>query len=134
MAALSTQFAWKDSATMREFLKSLLPPWNLARIFAYTRTCEERIDRLETEIAELKTERAALNDYILMLRQSPPLSAVRPQQQSGEMKPLPARKSLRGLRNQYTGKAVMQMAREGKIAVDEEMKNRADEFAARNGH
>lgn len=119
---------------MRDFLKSLLPPWNIARAFAYTRSCEDRIKQVEGELAELKTERASLNDYILMLRQSPPLSVVRPPaQQSGEMKPLPARKSLRALRNEYTGKAVMNMAHEGKITLDEEMRNRADEFAAQNG-
>lgn len=112
----------------KHLLLLILPPYNLAKAFAYTRALESECERLRGRILELEEERKADVNYILSLRGAPPLTSV----QKPEKEPLMPQKpkGLAALRRGYERSALMKMAATDQPhLVPDDMTERAKAFA-----
>jgi hypothetical protein len=116
---------------MLEVFLSLLPPYNLARLFSAYRILEAENDELRDKVCQLEESLTDRVNYILLLRGAPGLDVVKKDKPPNET-PMPMRKSLRETRKQRTAEAMAKIFRTppGENGASATMAARADEYAA----
>jgi hypothetical protein len=114
-------------------LARLLPPYNLARLFSYTRELEALLeqpcpvcDLKDERIAELREELRLKENYTLSRLNAPPVHVEKKQPHATV---LGVRPSLRRVRRRAAAAAWLK-AEEGKANGGDDMAARADEYAA----
>ena len=120
---------------MSDWLHALLPPYNFARLFAFTRYLESKVESpcqvcavKDELIAELREQAEKRENYILSLLGQRPIN-VAPQEPKGRtLTATGGRSGIKALRTAHVAAAVAK----AHSRIDEEgMESRAVEYAAR---